>query len=803
MRLDDKNLARNLREVPAPPPPADLLARLKEDLPGALGEPLVAEGKAPASSDEFDGTNQGPSRRSSSSSTWRVFAMAASLVTLIGGGLITYRVLQSPPPLAPASKPDSGTPSKWDNLASDEPLSTLEDREGGTADRLAEPAAPVSPAAKAERLEMTTAERSQKVAAQLQSFEEVEAQERETGSLAVNEASQSNQPSESRSLDKGLGDSQPSSAMADQRLGRTDRQGGPGSGLREEKTLTEPELMSGSRSNEAFGESDADLESEPPVAVDELQALGYLDGAAAPPPATTTPKPSPSRSPAFPRAKEKKQLDAGASTRGVADPAPAEGAVDDARLVQESVAQGSFARDSLFKDYGTNPFVDTDADNRSTFGLDVDTASYTLVRGFLNRGELPPTGAVRVEEMVNAFRYPDLEPPRRGDFALRAEWAPSPWARDARRYLLRLTIKGREATGDRRATDLILVVDTSGSMAREDRLGLVKQALRLLVDELQGDDRVGLVTYGDHGRVLLAPTANRQEVLRAIDALRPDGSTNAEEGLSKAYDLAAETARKGIAQRIILCSDGVANVGRTGPEAILERIGDEARRGVELTTVGFGMGNYNDVLMEQLADRGDGRYAYVDSLEEARRLFVEELTGTLMTLGAEARAQVEMNPDVVARYRLLGYENRDIADHRFRDDSVDAGEIGVGHAVTALYEIVLHPRGLERLEQGGELASLRLRYRPTGSEIFREDQLVVDGSSVVESADAASFGWRLATTVARFAEILRAGDRVHPEELDPWIRSAQRLARERPRDSQVAELAELMTRAKALMSEEP
>jgi Ca-activated chloride channel family protein len=162
-----------------------------------------------------------------------------------------------------------------------------------------------------------------------------------------------------------------------------------------------------------------------------------------------------------------------------------------------------------------------------------------------------------------------------------------------------------------------------------------------------------------------------------------------------------------------------------------------------------------------------------------------------------------MNPDVVSRYRLLGYENRDIADHRFRDDSVDAGEIGVGHAVTALYEVVLHPRGLERLEQGGEVAILRLRYRPTGGDTFREEQLVVDGSSVVESAEGASFGWRLATTVARFAEILRASGRVQGEELEPWIYSAQRLARERPRDSQVGELVELMATARALMSEEP
>ena len=229
------------------------------------------------------------------------------------------------------------------------------------------------------------------------------------------------------------------------------------------------------------------------------------------------------------------------------------------------------------------------------------------------------------------------------------------------------------------------------------------------------------MVYGSRGRVLLEPSGDLEAIRRAIDRLTPGGSTNAEEGLLLGYELARRHFRPESINRLVLCSDGVANVGRTGPESILARVEREAGDGIELTTVGFGMGNYNDVLMEQLADRGDGNYAYVDTLDEARRIFVENLTGTLQTIASDAKIQVEFDPEAVSRYRLLGYENRDVADQHFRDDTVDAGEIGAGHRVTALYEIKLADEPRRR----GPLAEVRLRYRSRETGRVVEDSLEV------------------------------------------------------------------------------
>ena len=297
--------------------------------------------------------------------------------------------------------------------------------------------------------------------------------------------------------------------------------------------------------------------------------------------------------------------------------------------------------DMFFRSYGTNPFVDTEDDGLSTFGLEVDTGSFTLMRSYLDRGHLPPHEAVRVEEFVNYFDYGDPAP-RRGEFTLTAEGAPSPFATGARERLVRFGIKARElARADRESANLIFVVDVSGSMARENRLGLVRQSLLLLLDQLRHDDRIGVVIYGSRGEVLLEPTASKDAIRRAIERLVPSGSTNAEEGLDLAYSLARRHYREDAINRVILCSDGVANVGRTGAESILDRIRIGSDEGIELTTVGFGMGNFNDVLMEQLANQGDGSYVYVDTLEEARRIFVEKLTGTLQTIASDAKVQVE------------------------------------------------------------------------------------------------------------------------------------------------------------------
>ena len=410
----------------------------------------------------------------------------------------------------------------------------------------------------------------------------------------------------------------------------------------------------------------------------------------------------------------------------------------------------------FFKNYGVNPFIATDEDRRSTFAVDVDAGSYTLTRRYLELGHLPPTDAVRVEEFVNFFPqgYPQFE---NEDFRILVDGAPSPFGRDYQ--LLRVGIKGREITDlNRKPARLTFVIDVSGSMAREDRLELVKQALHLLVGRLHDDDRVGIVIYGTRGQVLLEPTAledGRRAILEAIDRLSPAGSTNAEEGITLGYEVARRDFEPKAINRIVLCSDGVANVGLTGPKSILERARTEADQGVHLSTIGFGMGNYNDKLMEQLADQGDGNYYYVDDLREARRVFEENLTGTLQTIAKDAKVQVEFDSSRVLRYRLLGFENRDVADRDFRNDKVDAGEIGAGHEVTALYEVKLAPRA-----QPGPIATVRFRYaRPehegSGAPLVREISKSFSSAALSKRFEDASANFRLDAAAAEFAELLR------------------------------------------------
>ncbi len=447
--------------------------------------------------------------------------------------------------------------------------------------------------------------------------------------------------------------------------------------------------------------------------------------------------------------------------------------------------------DVFFESAGTNPFVDTEDDALSTFGLDVDTGSYTVARRYLRDGHLPPPEAVRVEEFINYFDYGDA-PPQRKEFAIHAEGAPSIYAGGERYYLLRFNLSGRQlARADRRPALLTFVVDVSGSMRRENRLGLVKQALALLIDQLRADDRLALVVYGSRGQVVLQPTGDHGAIRRAVDQLRTGGSTNAGEGLELAYELAARYRRRGEINRVILCSDGVANVGVTSADSILDRIRRDANQGIELTTVGFGMGNYNDVLMEHLADTGNGRYAYVDTIDEARRIFVENLTGTLQTLAAEARVQVELDPDVVSRYRLLGYENRDIADQRFRDDTVDAGEIGVGHKVTALYEIKLHGK----LNDRDRVGTVRLRYGSIESGEMVELERTVTGADFAHRWEAASPALRLTSLVAEYAEILKRSYWAREGDLDDVFRRAQRLSANFGGDREVADFVSLVGRA--------
>jgi Ca-activated chloride channel family protein len=454
--------------------------------------------------------------------------------------------------------------------------------------------------------------------------------------------------------------------------------------------------------------------------------------------------------------------------------------------------------DMFFEDYGVNPFIDTEDDHLSTFAVDVDTGSYTVMRRYISDGYLPPDESVRVEEYVNYFEQ-GYEPPDEdeGAFAIHLEGAPSLYGGE-RYYLVRVGLKGYDIPAEERK-DVVLtfVIDVSGSMDYENRLGLVKEALRLLVDQLRPTDKVGVAIYGSRGHMLLEHTPvgdDKRRILEAIDSLQPGGSTYAEEGLSIGYRMASEAFNPEATNRVILCSDGVANVGNTGPDSILAQIREHAGEGIYLTTVGFGMGNYNDVLMEQLANNGDGFYAYVDDIKEAERVFVHDLTSTLEVIARDAKIQVDFNPQVVSRYRLIGYENRDVADEDFRKDDVDAGEIGPGHSVTALYELKFHPEAPE-----SEAAmTVYVRSEDPDSSQVTEINRSIAKADFAPTFKEASTRFQLAAVVAEYAEILRDSYWAQESSLEDVTWEVRRIAEYLPHDADVIEFADLAEQAARL-----
>lgn len=449
-------------------------------------------------------------------------------------------------------------------------------------------------------------------------------------------------------------------------------------------------------------------------------------------------------------------------------------------------------RDMAFQDPGMNPTVDTGRDNLSTFGLDVDTASYTLMRGYLERGLLPPPESVRVEEYVNYFRYADPAP-KTGGFLVKLEAAPSPFVKG--KQLLRIGVRSKE-TGDVDRKDAVLtfVIDVSGSMQQENRLGLVQRSLRHLVDRLRPGDRVALVVYGSSAREILphTPLAEKAAVLRAIDALGSEGSTNVEDGLRYGYRRASLGFDKARTNRVILCSDGVANNGVTDPEALLKEVKKHAGEGIYLSTIGFGMGNFNDHLMEKLANGGNGNYAYVDDFTEAKRMFGARLTSMMDVIAADAKIQVEFDPATVATFRQIGYENRRLAHQDFRDDKVDAGEVGAGHQVSALYEIELKPGA------AGRLVTVRLRYREPDTKEVVELQESTGRAQVLGAWTDASASWRLAAAVAAFGEILKGNPALKGVELGAVAEAAEKAVADLDRPEEAVEFLALVKKAAAL-----
>ncbi|MFH1698984.1 MAG: von Willebrand factor type A domain-containing protein [Candidatus Zixiibacteriota bacterium] len=449
----------------------------------------------------------------------------------------------------------------------------------------------------------------------------------------------------------------------------------------------------------------------------------------------------------------------------------------------------------FFKNYGVNPFVDTEDDHLSTFATDIDDASFIMARSYLNRGELPPADAVRVEEFINHFdyRYPA---PYEKPFAVNIEGAPSEFGQNC--MLLRIGIKGMEIPDEmRKPANLVFVIDVSGSMNRENRLGLVKRALLMLLDELRFDDKVGIVIYGSQGREILQPISVRQRhvIDKTIRSLRSEGATNAEEGIVLGYQMARRNFEKGKINRVILCSDGVANVGRSGPDAILKQIKEYSDFGITLSAIGFGMGNYNDILMEKLGNKGNGHYAYVDDINEAHRVFVENLTGNLQVIARDVKIQVDFNPDVVRSYRLLGYENRDVADNKFRDNKEDGGEIGAGHTVTALYEIKF-----QKYKNNEPIGKVYIRYKDPISFEVTEFSKRLNHEMIRRHFESSSPGFQLAAVSAELAEILRKSYWAKDSRLEDVYRIARRIKRN-TEISGIDELLEMILAAQRLEDE--
>jgi Ca-activated chloride channel homolog len=443
-----------------------------------------------------------------------------------------------------------------------------------------------------------------------------------------------------------------------------------------------------------------------------------------------------------------------------------------------------------FKDAGINPFVDPARDPFSTFAMDVDTASYSVGKRFLADGHLPDRDSVRLEEYVNSFDY-GYRRPFNSAFAIDVEAAPAPFV-GSRALLLRIGIQARDVADQTRPpVALTFVIDTSGSMAMENRLDLVKDSLALLVSRLAPDDSVAIVQFGTDASIVLEPTsaAEPQAILASIDKLVPSGSTNAQRGLELGYDLAARGHRPGVRDRVVLASDGVANVGLTDADSILQRIDREVNAGVELVSVGVGMGNFNDVLLEQLADRGNGFYAYVNDRSEAEKLFGGRLTSAIYTIARDARVQVDFDSTSVSRYRLLGYENRGIADQDFNNPRADAGEVTAGRSVTALYEIE------PAWGRNPIMGTVRLHWLDPDSGAKEELSGDIDLAALRSDFDAASSSFRLAATVGGFAEILRQSPYVSGYTLYDVDSQAQALVREFGSRADVTEFSQLTSAA--------
>ncbi len=468
------------------------------------------------------------------------------------------------------------------------------------------------------------------------------------------------------------------------------------------------------------------------------------------------------------------------------------------------------ANTERYQDHADNPLQITAENPVSTFSIDVDTGSYTNVRRMLTANQLPPGDAVRAEEFLNYFDY-GYTPPATRDmpFSVTTELAAAPW--NAQRTLLLVGIKGYELPqSEIPPSNLVFLIDTSGSMNSPDKLPLLCDAFKQMVPNLREQDRVSIVVYAGSAGLVLAPTPGNQHqrILDALDSLSAGGSTNGGAGIQLAYTIAKQNLIKGGVNRVVLATDGDFNVGTTDDEALKTLVAREREHGVALTTLGFGAGNYNEQLAEQLADIGNGNHAYIDTLAEARKVLVAEVGATLFTIAKDVKIQVEFNPAAVSEYRLIGYENRQLRREDFNNDKIDAGEIGAGHDVTALYELTLVGDGdsqVDPLRYGGgdkpansvgaqEIAFVKLRYKQPNEDTSR---LIERPLRKSELQDSASERLRFASAVAAFADTLRGGTHLGAFDLER-IATLARGARGPDRDGYRAEFLKLVATARRL-----
>lgn len=408
----------------------------------------------------------------------------------------------------------------------------------------------------------------------------------------------------------------------------------------------------------------------------------------------------------------------------------------------------------------------------STFSIDVDTGAYSNVRRMLNNGQLPVEDAVRVEELINYFSY-DYPTPKNSNepFAVTTEIGVTPW--NPATHILHIGIKGYDKPRESLpASNLVFLVDVSGSMKSADKLGLLKSALKLLSRQMRNEDSISIVVYAGASGVVLEPVAGNEtaKISQALDELSAGGRTNGAAGIRTAYQLAEQSFIKNGINRVILATDGDFNVGTVNFEALKDLVEEKRKSGISLTTLGFGTGNYNDHLMEQLADAGNGNYAYIDTLNEAQKVLVDEISSTLDTIAKDVKIQLEFNPAVVAEYRLIGYENRALNREDFNNDKVDAGEIGAGHTVTALYEISLVDSSSKYVDplrysrdpgadthHKDEIALLRLRYKQPDSNTSKLIERPVKTADIVNTLEKTSDRFRFSASVAGFGQLLRGG----------------------------------------------